>query len=125
MVHRARFTGRQRSGARDGQGAYPSVVVTGPWIPARLMERGGVASKSRRGQATVAAVVERGYELILDSEDENGQEYPRPTASALFETDCPILGSPLVVVTGEPEVLNNGDDLIGYLLTADVAKDRS
>lgn len=125
LIHRARVIGQRRGATRNAQGAYEQEPFTGPWIPARLMERGGVAAKARRGQEAVEARVDRGYELLLDFEDETGATVDRPTASSVFETDCPVLGSPTVELNGEPELLNNGADMIGYCCYGDVPKDRA
>lgn len=89
------------------------------------MERGSVAAKQRRGPQTVATRVERGYELLIGPVDENGEPVGKPTASAVFETECAVLGDPVVELNGEPEVLTNGVDLIGYLAYGDVAVDRA
>lgn len=97
----------------------------GAWIPARVMERGGVAAKARGAQASTEARVARSYEMLLGSEDENGAAVEQPTASSVFETDCPVLGSPTIPLDGDPEVLNDGDTLIGYLVYGDVPLERS
>lgn len=127
LIHRARWVGYERGTTRNDQGEVAQVAVTGPWIPARLMERGGVSSKARSGSggASAEARVARSYELLLGAVDETGVPVTFPTASAEFETDCPILGSPTIPLDGDPEVLNNGVDLIGYLIYAEVPLDRS
>jgi hypothetical protein len=89
------------------------------------MERGSVAAKARPRSGSTEARVDRGYEILLDDSDEDGLDYARPTASMVLETDCPILGNPVIQLSGEPEVLTNGDDLLGYYLFGDVVKDRS
>lgn len=124
VIHQARQVGEQRSGARDSQGAFVMEDFTGPWIPARLMERGSVAAKTQF-PGSMADRVQRGYELLLAPFDENGDAIDRPTASVRFETNCPVLNSPTVQLDGEPEVLTNGTDVIGYLCYADVIEDRS
>ena len=113
---------------RNEQGEYPTVALAGPWIPARVMERGGVSAKTRGsdgGETSTEARVSRAYELLLGSQDETGIPVARPSASATFETDCPILGSPTIPLDGDPEVLNNGTDLIGYLCYGEVPLERS
>lgn len=126
LIHRARWVGYERGNTRNAQGEYAQVATTGPWIPARLMERGGVSSKARGTSGGGAeARVARSYELLLGAVDVNRQAVVFPTASAEFETDCPILGSPTIPLDGDPEVLNNGKDLIGYLIYAEVPLDRS
>lgn len=125
LIHRARFVGYERSGVRNDQGEYPEAPVTGPWIPARLMERGGVSAKARSNDSSSEARVARSYELLLGCVDETGTPVVFPSASATFETDAPILGSPTIPLDGDPEVLNNGVDLIGYLIYAEVPLDRS
>jgi hypothetical protein len=127
LIHLARQVGSRRGVTRNAQGAYDQELVTGPWIPARVMERGAVAAKSRAGgqQPSSEARVQRGYELLVGPEDEAGADVERPTASSTFETDCPALGSPTIELSGEPEVLNDGEDLIGYVCFGDVPEDRS
>lgn len=125
LIHRARQVGTRRGAQRGEQGAYEMERFEGPWIPARVMERGGTAAKARRSPQTTAARVERGYELLLGPVDVAGAPVEKPTASMVFETDCPILDSPTVELDAEPEVLNNGTALIGYLATGDVPKDRA
>lgn len=119
------MVGRERAPARTAQGAYPTALIEAPWIDARVMERGSVAPKSRRWPYTTEARIVRGYELLLDGVDEFGDVVAKPTASAVFETDCPVLGSPVLTLSGETEVLTNGEDLIGYLCHADVPAERS
>ena len=127
LIHRARQVGSRRAPTRSDQGSYDTEPTTGPWIPARLMERGGVAAKSRPGgqQPSSEARVQRGYELLLGPVDENGDATERPTASAVYETDCAVLGSPTIELSGDPEVLTNGTALIGFLCYGDVPKDRA
>ena len=87
------------------------------------MERGGVAAKARRRPQTSDARVERGYEILLDTVDVDGFAIEKPKATAIVETDCPVLGSPTIQLSGEPEALNNGVDLIGYMAYGDVPAD--
>lgn len=87
------------------------------------MERGGVALKSRRAPETTAAVVQRGYEVLLDTVDETGASVDPPGAGAVLETDCDVLGSPTIVLSGAPELLNNGAEMIAILCYGDVPKD--
>lgn len=49
LIHRARLTGTRRvdPAVRDEQGAYATELFAGPWIRARVMERGAVAAKRR------------------------------------------------------------------------------
>lgn len=125
LIHRARQVGLQRAGVRSAQGAYASAPIEAPWIDARVMERGSVAAKTRRRPDTTEARIVRGYELLLDGVDELGDVVVKPTASAVFETDCAVLGNPVLTLSGETEVLTNGEDLIGYLCHADVPAERS
>jgi hypothetical protein len=125
LIHRARLVGQERAGSRTAQGEFPTVLVTGPWIPARVMERGGVATKARGGQDSTEARVARSYELLLGASDEMGGPVALPTGSSVFETDCPILGSPTIPLDGDAELLNNGTDLIGFLCYGDVPLERS
>jgi len=125
LIHRARLVGQKRGAVRSAQGSYAREPIEAPWIPARVMERGAVAAKSRRGQQTTEARVQRGYELLIGPVDEDGAPVEKPTASARFETDCPILGNPTIELSGEPEVLTNGVDLIGYMAYGDVPGERS
>lgn len=125
LIHRARLVGSERGSTRSAQGEYERVPVTSPWIPARLMERGGVAAKARGTGGSTEARVVRSFELLIGAEDESGAAVEEPTASGLYETDCDVLGSPTVVLSGDPELLNDGDDLIGFLCWAEVPKERS
>lgn len=125
LIHRARLVGSRKGVTRDAQGSYGREPVQGPWIPARVMERGGVAGKSRARENSTEARVVRGYELLLYTTDEHGDPVDKPTAAAVFETDCPVLGSPTIALSGEPEVLNNGVDLIGYSCQGDVPAERT
>jgi hypothetical protein len=124
MIHRVRLAGLRRGETRSAQGSYEMEQVTGPWIAARVMERGGVAGKSRRGSQQAAERVDRGYELLIDTVDMVGGAPVELTASAVLETDCPVLGNPVVQLSGDPEVLNNGSELIGFLAYGDAVKDR-
>lgn len=128
LIHRARLVGTRRvePAERDAQGAYATEAFTGPWIRARVMERGAVGAKRRRRpEESTEARVERGYELLLDFIDLAGDPVEKPTAAATFETDCPILNDPVIVLSGEPEVLNTGSRLIGFMAYGDVPKERS
>lgn len=126
LIHRARLVGRRTvAGPPNVLGEVETEEFAGPWIRARVMERGSVAAKGRRSPETTAARVERGYEVLLDFVDLAGAPVAKPTASAVFETECAVLGNPTVHLSGEPEVLTNGVRLIGYLCHGDVPKDRS
>ena len=119
------MVGQQRVGPRSAQGAYAEGPLEGPWIAARVMERGGVAAKTRGRPDSTEARVARGYELLLDFIDELGEFVAKPPASAVFETDCPILGNPRIELSGEPEILNDGEELIGYMAFGDVPAERA
>src|ERR1044071_8408164 len=98
LIHKARLVGRQRGGPRNAQGEYESMDRESdddaiPWIRARVMERGAVAAKTRRRPDTTEARVQRGYEILLDFVDEHGEAVEKPSASAVLETDCPVLGN--------------------------------
>lgn len=122
LIHRARLLVRSR-GPRDPQGEYPlSEPVPGPWFSARLMERGAVAPERRRRTSGTDARVARGYELLADMVDEAGAPVVL-SASALVETDCPLLGSPTLELDGEPERLNDGEEMIGWMCFAQKVKD--
>lgn len=123
MIHRARVISRERA-ARNAQGEYESEPVTGAWFNARLMQRGGVNAKQRREGTGGDARVVRGYELLAQPNDENGDPVVL-SASALVQTDCPLLGSPTLELSGEPEKLNNGTRHIGWMAYADKPKDVS
>lgn len=126
LIHRARQVGRRRTGGRDAQGAYATEPFTGPWIRARVMERGAVSPKRRRApEASTQARVERGYELLIDAIDMAGAVVEKPTAAAVFETDCPILGNPVIQLSGETEILTDGRRLIGFLALGDVPAERA
>lgn len=127
LIHRARQVGHRKLETRNAQGAYDTAPFTGPWIKARVMERGAVAPKRRREpEQTTGARVERGYEMLLDSiDDDSGAPVAKPPASAVFETECEILGNPTIELSGEPETLTNGVALIGYMAYGDVPKDRA
>lgn len=125
LIHRARLVGRRRGTVRNSQGAFDMEPFVGPWIRARVMERGSVAPKNRRSPETSAARIERGYEILLDAVDLAGAPVAKPTASATFETEVVVLGSPTILLSGEPEVLTNGVRIIGYLCHGDVPGDRS
>lgn len=91
------------------------------------MERGGVAPETRGGGAVPEPDVRvaRGYELLLGAVDENNDPVAKPTASDVFETDCPILGNPTIPLAGDPEVLNTGTDLVGYDCYGEVPLERA
>lgn len=128
LIHRARLIGTRRvePAVRDAQGAYAMEEFAGPWIRARVMERGAVAAKRRRRpEETTEARVERGYEILLDYIDVDGDPVEKPTAAATFETVCPILGDPVIVLSGEPEHLNDGRREIGWMCYGDVPGERS
>lgn len=122
LIHRARLLPRGRT-ARNAQGEYEEAAgAAGPWFAARLMERGGPASKSRRRPQSTEAVVERGYELLADTVDQAGGPVVL-TASSLVETDCEVLGSPTLELSTRPEKLTNGVDHIGWLAYAAAPSD--
>lgn len=123
LIHRARLLTRA-AGARNAQGEkVDAAPVAGPWFRARLMERGGPASKRRRRPPEgTDAVVKRGYELLASPVDLAGAAVVL-TASSLVETDCPILGSPTLELDGKPEKLTNGVRHIGWMSYAVEARD--
>lgn len=124
-IHRARQVGTVRGSTRSAQGEYERVPFTGPWVPARVMLRGAVSPKSRGANVSTEARTVRGYELLLEAEDETGAPIDAPTANSVFETDCPVLGNPTITLNGEPEWLNNGDELFGYMAYGDVPLERA
>lgn len=109
-------------GSRTDQGDYESIPDDGPWFAARLMERGGPASKVRRRENSTDAKVPRGYELLVAPKDENGDAVVI-TTGAVVQTECPVLGSPTIELSTAPEVLTNGRRLIGYFAFAVKTKD--
>jgi hypothetical protein len=115
LIHRARLIHRVR-GARSPQGEYAMTVAPGPWFGARLMESGGVAAETRRRPGSTEARVARGYELLAGPVDETGATVVL-SASSVVETDCPVLGSPTLELSGDPE------KLIGWMAAAVKAKD--
>jgi hypothetical protein len=123
LVHRARLVGRRRGPVRDAQGAYVTEPTASAWFDARVMRRGSVAPKTRRrpGAGSDARVV-AGFEVLADTIDDDGHDVVL-TASSRLETDCPVLGSPTLELSGEPEPLNDGTNLIGWLAYADLPKD--
>lgn len=122
LIHRARLVVREQ-GPRNAQGERQTLPAEGgPWFKARLMERGGVNAKRRRGQNTTDAKVTADYELLADYVDENGDPVVL-TASNVVETDCDLLGSPVLELSGKPEHLNNGRREIGWMAFANRAKD--
>lgn len=125
LIHRARLVQYERSGARNDQGEYPMVSETGPWFDARVMlaGRGGnprqpaaAASATEAGRAAVT------YEVLVAPTDENDDPVVIPP-SGWLETDCPVLDDPVVVIAGQAEALNDGDELIGWLVMGDVVED--
>lgn len=124
-IHRARQVGTSRGASRNAQGEYERDAVVGPWIPARVMLRGSVTPKTRGANTSSEARVAQGYELLLAPADETGAPFDDPTASMVFETDCAILDSPTLELNGEPERLNDGVQLIGWLCYGDVPLDRA
>ena len=125
LIHRARFVGFERGVTRSDQGEYEQVAVTGPWIAARVMERGGVSAKARTDAADSEARVARSYEILVGCVDETGAAVTFPTGSTTLQTDAPILNSPTIPLDGDPEVLNDGTKVIGFLCYGEVPLDRS
>lgn len=125
LIHQVRLVGQQRGGPRSDQGEYDSLPLETPWIKARVMERGSVAPKTRLRPNTTEARVERGYEILLDFVDENGGDVAKPNASAVFESMCPVLGDPIITLSGEPEVLTNGRRLVGYMCFGSIPAERA
>jgi hypothetical protein len=130
LIHRARFLTwpADRAGARGAQGEYerpPVVPDRGPWIDARIMRTRGSQSKRRRAQEATEANVTVPYEVLLAPEVTVGgvTQAVTLTASAILETDCPVLGNPTLELAGEPEPLNDGEGLIGWYGQASIAKD--
>jgi hypothetical protein len=115
--------GRQRGLVRGAQGDYTTAPAWGPWFDVRVMRRGSVAPKVRRrpGAGSDARVIE-GFEILADTVAEDGTDVAL-TASMRLETDCPVLGSPVLELSGSPEPLNDGTNLIGWLAYADLPKD--
>lgn len=110
---------------RDAQGEFDRTPFTGPWIPARVMRRGSVSPEQRAATGGTEAHVTEGFELLIGSFDESGVATEPPTASSVYETDCPVLGNPVVELNGEPETLTNGVELFGWLAYGDVPLERS
>ena len=88
------------------------------------MERGAVSDKRRRRDDGTDSRAPRGYELLTNPLAIDGTPVVL-SASDLIETDCPLLGSPTVELSGEPEKLNNGKRHIGYMCYAVAPKDRA
>lgn len=113
LIHRVRVLAVADAASRDAEGSMQDTAAptAGPWIRARVMERGGPASR-RREEGSTAGRVSRGYEVLLDLVDELGDPVSIP-AGARLETECEPLGNPLIDLDGQPSVLNNGRRVIG------------
>lgn len=109
---------------RNSQGEYAGATKLSPWIAARIMQRGAVSPERRRRAESSASRVARGYEILLAPVDEDGTPVT-VTASSVLECEAEILASPTLEISGEPELLNDGEERIGWLLWADAPKDRS
>ena len=129
MIHRARLLTRARSATRNAQGEFgpepgtDDAPETGPWFDCRLMQSKGVSPERRRNDST-ASRAGRTYEFLCQPIADDGTPIVL-TASSLVETECDLLGSPVIELDGEPEFLNNGDEAIGWMAYATIAKDRS
>lgn len=123
LIHQVRLIADVESGPLNMLGERTTERVTGPWIRARVMETSD-APKNRRGESAAGRVQAR-FEVLLDSIDVSGAAVVKPTASAVLETDCPVLNNPTIVLTVEPETLTPGVAIIGYRCLGDAVKDRS
>jgi hypothetical protein len=132
LIHRARLLTYPKSGARDAQGEYgrPAEPEAGPWIDARIMRSRGSSSKRRRAPDATEAVVNLPFEVLVaptvlvpDGAGGVVEEAVELTGSAILETDCPVLGDPTLELSGTPELLNDGEDRIGWFGQATIAKD--
>lgn len=129
LIHRVRLLRfpKAEAGERNDQGEYarPAEPDPGPWVEARVMVPRGSQAKRRRGQDSTAAAVTAAYEvLIAPTVRVDAVEQPVViTASSILETDCPVLGSPTIEMVGRPELLNDGEDPIGWFGQANEHRD--
>lgn len=125
-IHRARLVLPARATVRNAQGEYDEPdtdeAPRGPWFAARLMETTGAPAKNRRQPGSADARVVEPYELLAMPAAEDGSPVEL-TASSLVETDCPLLGSPTLLLAGRPEKLNDGETHIGWRALANVPAD--
>lgn len=115
LIHTAKEVGRRRAVVRNAQGEYPDEPYEGPSFACRLMER-GVAPKRRRPDRS-SAQVERGLELLAAPLDDLGGELELKASMEVL-----VVAPPVTVaegkryrLSGDPELLNNGVDRIGWL----------
>lgn len=127
LIHRAREEGTRATGVRNAQGERVRAPFVGPWVLARFMER-GIANENRREDG--GSSVSRGYELLMDF-----VTIPAPDAPSIeFELKASmrlrVIAEPvtppegwLVEVDGDPERLNDGVDMIGWMGRATKVED--
>lgn len=121
LIHRARFEGFSSTGERNAQGERLVQPIVGPWVPARFMEVGIAAERRRQGASSTA----RGFELLADYEDEAGAPFELKASMRLRVIAEPVTPAAgwLVEVDGDPERLNDGEEMIGWMGRAVRAED--
>jgi hypothetical protein len=115
LLHSAREVGSRKSDVRSAQGDFPMVPFEGTPFRARLMARGGVAPETRQddGHARVRAP----YELLAWHTDDAGVPLELRASMRLLVVADVLTGpeGKLLEVDGQPELLNNGVDRIGWM----------
>lgn len=128
LIHTARVVRRGRAEERSPQGEYTETETEGTPFAARLMIAGSVqrATPQLGSAATQGDVAERiaaRYEVLADAEDEDGNDLVILPTDRIQFTDGGPLGNPLLDVDGKPEMLNNGQEKIGWLLFGTLMED--
>jgi hypothetical protein len=122
LIHRARETGTRPAAVRDAQGQYPAEPYEGPEFRVRFMER-GVSGKQRRDDSSARQA--RTYELLADFVDLAGAPLELESGMRLLVVAVPVTPADgwEVEVDGDPERLNNGVAMIGWMANVTKVED--
>lgn len=122
LIHLAQEVGTREGAVRNAQGERPVVAYEGPTIPARLTTR-AVSPEQRQddGRSRTA----RSWELLL-WHTANDETIVDVQPSMTFRVTAPVVfpdGPKVLEVAGDPELLNDGEQRIGWLCDVIEVKD--
>lgn len=128
LIHQARIVRRTRSPTRSAYGEFAEAESELPLFAARLMVKGDVQKKtpepgSTPGQGDVAERVVAEYEFLAGPEDEEGNPVTILTTDRIRFTEGGPLGNLLLDVQGKPEMLNDGEEALGWRGYASLVQD--
>jgi len=116
-IHTAQLVERTRNRVRNPQGEYIEMQpALGTPFAARLMLPPPVRATGDSGDTsmdTARETVTR-YEFLAETTDFNGDPVVIDASARIYFSDAGPLGTPTIDVTGQPELLNDGQQEIGW-----------